>query len=210
VTGELSFIHRFVPGTRQGATPLLLLHGTGGNETDLLDLGRSLAPEAPLLSPRGRVLENGMPRFFRRLAEGVFDLADLRLQAQELARFVSAARTHYGMGDIPPMALGYSNGANIAAALLLLHPGSLSGAVLLRPMVPLIPDRLPDLDGVRVLIAAGLRDPIAVPAQAQALGELLTQCGAELTVQWSNAAHGLVQDDLDAAERWLSVSSTVE
>jgi phospholipase/carboxylesterase len=210
VTGELSFIHRFVPGTRSGATPLLLLHGTGGNETDLLDLGRSLAPEAPLLSPRGRVLENGMPRFFRRLAEGVFDLADLRLQAQELARFVSAARTHYGMGDIPPMALGYSNGANIAAALLLLHPGSLSGAVLLRPMVPLIPDRLPDLDGVRVLIAAGLRDPIAVPAQAQALGELLTQCGAELTVQWSNAAHGLVQDDLDAAERWLSVSSTVE
>jgi phospholipase/carboxylesterase len=210
VTGELSFIHRFVPGTRHGATPLLLLHGTGGNETDLLDLGRSLAPEAPLLSPRGRVLENGMPRFFRRLAEGVFDLADLRLQAQELARFVSAARTHYGMGDIPPMALGYSNGANIAAALLLLHPGSLSGAVLLRPMVPLIPDRLPDLDGVRVLIAAGLRDPIAVPAQAQALGELLTQCGAELTIQWSNAAHGLVQDDLDAAERWLSVSSTVE
>jgi phospholipase/carboxylesterase len=210
VTGELSFIHRFVPGTRSGATPLLLLHGTGGNESDLLDLGRSLAPGAPLLSPRGRVLENGMPRFFRRLAEGVFDLADLRLQALELARFIGAARTHYGLGDVPPLAVGYSNGANIAAALLLLHPGTLSGAVLLRPMVPLIPNSLPDLDGVRVLIAAGLRDPIAVPTQAQALGELLTRCGADLTLQWSNAAHGLVQDDLDAAERWLAVSSTVE
>jgi phospholipase/carboxylesterase len=210
VTGELSFIHRFVPGTRSGATPLLLLHGTGGNESDLLDLGRSLAPGAPLLSPRGRVLENGMPRFFRRLAEGVFDLADLRLQAVELARFIGAARTHYGLGDVPPLAVGYSNGANIAAALLLLHPGTLSGAVLLRPMVPLIPNSLPDLDGVRVLIAAGLRDPIAVPTQAQALGELLTRCGADLTLQWSNAAHGLVQDDLDAAERWLAVSSTVE
>jgi phospholipase/carboxylesterase len=210
VTGQLTFIHRFVPGSRPGAVPLLLLHGTGGNETDLLDLGRGLAPGAPLLSPRGRVLENGMPRFFRRLAEGVFDLADLRLQAQELARFVSAARTHYGLGDVPPLAVGYSNGANIAAALLLLHPGTLSGAVLLRPMVPLVPDSLPDLEAVRVLIAAGLRDPIAVPAQAQALGELLTRCGADLTLQWSNAAHGLVQDDLDAAERWLAVSSTVE
>jgi phospholipase/carboxylesterase len=209
VTGELAFIHRFVPGTRAGAVPLLLLHGTGGNETDLLDLGRSLAPGAPLLSPRGRVLENGMPRFFRRLAEGVFDVADLRLQAQELARFVSAARTHYGLGEIAPLALGYSNGANIAAALLLLHPGILSGAVLLRPMVPLIPDTLPDLQGVRVLIAAGFRDPIAVPAQAQALGELLTRCGADLMLQWTNAAHGLVQEDLDAAERWLAVSSTV-
>jgi phospholipase/carboxylesterase len=210
MTGQLTFIHRFVPGSRPGAVPLLLLHGTGGNETDLLDLGRSLAPGSPLLSPRGRVLENGMPRFFRRLAEGVFDLADLRLQAQELASFVGAARAHYGMGDIPPLAVGYSNGANIAAALLLLHPGTLGGAVLLRPMVPLIPDSLPDLEGVRVLIAAGLRDPIAVPAQAQALGELLTGCGAELMMQWSNAAHGLVQDDLEAAERWLAVSSTVE
>jgi phospholipase/carboxylesterase len=210
VTSELTFIHRFVPGTRPGAVPLLLLHGTGGNETDLLDLGRSLAPGSPLISPRGRVLENGMPRFFRRLAEGVFDLADLRLQAQELAGFVKAAGVHYGLGDSPPLALGYSNGANIAAALLLLHPGTLSGAVLLRPMVPLIPDSLPDLEGVRVLVAAGLRDPIAVPAQAQALGELLTRSGADLTLQWSNAAHGLVQDDLDAAERWLAVSSTVE
>jgi phospholipase/carboxylesterase len=210
VTSQLTFIHRFVPGSRPGAVPLLLLHGTGGNETDLLDLGRSLAPGSPLLSPRGRVLENGMPRFFRRLAEGVFDVADVRLQAGKLAEFISQARAQYALGEIPPLALGYSNGANIAAALLLLHPEILSGAVLLRPMVPLIPDSLPDLSAVRVLIAAGLRDPIAVPAQAQALGELLSRCGAELTLQWSNAAHGLVQDDLDAAERWLAVSSTVE
>jgi phospholipase/carboxylesterase len=210
VTGELKFIHRFVPGTRSGAAPMLLLHGTGGNETDLLDLGRTVAPGAPLLSPRGRVLENGMPRFFRRLAEGVFDLADLRFQAQELAEFVALARRHYGLGEVPPVALGYSNGANIAAALLLLHPGTLSGAVLLRPMVPLVPSPPPDLAGVRVLIAAGLRDPIATPDQGRALGELLTGCGADLALHWSNAAHGLVQEDLDAIERWLIVPSTVQ
>lgn len=201
---ELGFIHRFVPGTRPGAVPILLLHGTGGNETDLLDLGRSLAPGAPLLSPRGKILENGMPRFFRRLAEGVFDIPDLKLQAEELARFVGDARVRYDLGDTPPVALGFSNGANIAAALLLLHPGSLSGGMLLRPMVPLVPDPLPDLAGVRVLIAAGRRDPIVPPTESQALGDLLSRAGADVTLNWSNGGHGLVQDDLAAAERWMT------
>ncbi|HEY3012837.1 MAG TPA: alpha/beta hydrolase [Gemmatimonadales bacterium] len=202
---ELGFIHRFVPGTRLGAAPLLLLHGTGGNEDDLLSLGQALAPGVPLLSPRGQVLENGMPRFFRRLAEGVFDLDDLKLRAQQLARFVAEARERYDLADVPPIAVGFSNGANMAAALLLLHPDSLSAGLLFRSMVPLVPDPLPALDDVRVLIAAGRLDPIVTPAQSQALAELLGQAGAEVTLQWSNAGHGLSGDDLESAERWMAV-----
>jgi predicted esterase len=203
VSAELGFVHRFVPGSRAGAVPLLLLHGTGGNEDDLLSLGAALAPGAPLLSPRGQVLENGMPRFFRRLAEGVFDLEDLRLRARQLADFLNAARRTYGLGEVPPVALGFSNGANIAAALLLLHPGSLSAALLLRPMVPLVPDPLPALEGVRVLIAAGKQDPIVQPEQSQALADLLGRTGAEVTLHWSNAGHGLTREDLDAGEEWM-------
>lgn len=203
MSAELGFVHRFVPGSRAGAVPLLLLHGTGGNEDDLLSLGAALAPGAPLLSPRGQVLENGMPRFFRRLAEGVFDLEDLRLRARQLADFLNAARRTYGLGEVPPVALGFSNGANIAAALLLLHPGSLSAALLLRPMVPLVPDPLPALEGVRVLIAAGKQDPIVQPEQSQALADLLGRTGAEVTLHWSNAGHGLTREDLDAGEEWM-------
>jgi phospholipase/carboxylesterase len=199
----LGFVHRFRPGTRAGATPLLLLHGTGGNEDDLLSLGEGLAPGAPLLSPRGKVLENGMPRFFRRLAEGVFDLEDLRFRAGELAEFVAEARNAYDLGETPPIAIGYSNGANIAGALLLLHPGTLSGALLLRPMVPLIPDPLPRLDGVPVLIAAGRHDPIVPASQPRALADLLGSAGAEVTLHGSNAAHALTREDLDAGERWM-------
>ena len=204
----LGFVHRFVPGTRPEAVPLLLLHGTGGNEDDLVPLGRTLAPGSPLLSPRGQVLENGMPRFFRRHAEGVFDLDDLRLRAQELARFLTEARKRYELGDVAPIAVGFSNGANIAAALLLLHPGSLSAALLLRPMVPLVPDPLPVLADVRVLIAAGRQDPIVSPEQSQALADLLTQSGAEVTVHWSNAGHSLSRDDLQAGERWMAAVAT--
>jgi predicted esterase len=149
------------------------------------------------------VLENGMPRFFRRLAEGVFDLEDLRLRTRQLADFLAAARQRYGLGEIAPLAVGFSNGANIAAALLLLHPGSLSGALLLRPMVPLVPDPLPALEGVRVLIAAGKQDPIVRPVQSQALADLLGRAGAEVTLQWSNAGHGLTAEDLDAGELWM-------
>ena len=138
----LTLTHRFVPGS-PGAPTLLLLHGTGGDENDLLPVGGMLLPGAALLSPRGQVLENGMPRFFRRLAEGVFDLDDLRRRARELAEFVSQARQEYPMGNEPPIAVGFSNGANIAAAVLLLHPGTLGGGLLLRAMVPLVPEPLP-------------------------------------------------------------------
>ena len=203
MSAELGFVHRFVPGSRPGAVPILLLHGTGGSENDLLSLGASLAPGAPLLSPRGQVLENGMPRFFRRLDEGVFDLDDLRLRTRQLADFLNVARRTYGLGEVPPVALGFSNGANIAAALLLLHPGSLSAALLLRPMVPLVPDPLPALEGVHVLIASGKHDPIVQPTQSQALADLLGRAGADVTLQWSNAGHGLTREDLDAGERWM-------
>jgi phospholipase/carboxylesterase len=207
-TPDLGFIHQFVPGTRPGATPILLLHGTGGNENDLISLGEALAPGAPLLSPRGQVLENGMPRFFRRHAEGVFDLDDLRRRADELARFVAEARTRYELGDTAPIAVGFSNGANIAAALLLLHPGTLSAGLLLRAMVPLVPDPLPALRDVRVLIAAGRHDPIAGPRQTHELADLLTRTGAEVTVHWSVAGHNLTRDDLQAGARWMSEVST--
>lgn len=197
---ESAWVHRFEPGV---GTPLLLLHGTGGNENDLLPLGRTLAPGAPLLSPRGKVLENGMPRFFRRHAEGVFDLDDLRFRARELAEFLSWAREKYGLGEVPPIAVGFSNGANIAATLLLLYPGSLSAALLLRAMVPLVPDSLPALDDVTVLIAAGRSDPIISPVQSQSLADLLRKAGAEVTLHWSNAGHALTKEDVEAGQRWM-------
>jgi predicted esterase len=139
------FIHRFEKG-RPEERPLLLLHGTGGDENDLIPLARMIAPTASFLSPRGKVLENGMPRFFRRLAEGVFDEDDVRRRANELADFVTNARSQYGITS--PIALGYSNGANIAAAALLLRPSELAGAILLRAMLPLAHPKPVKLDGV--------------------------------------------------------------
>ena len=201
---DLGFAHRFIPGTRPGAVPVLLLHGTGGNEDDLLPLGQALAPGAPLLSPRGQVLENGMPRFFRRHAEGVFDLDDLKVRAGQLARFVGVARETYGLGDMAPIGIGFSNGANIAAAMLLLHPGTLSAGLLLRAMVPLVPDPLPDLQDVRILIAAGRQDPIATPEQTRALADLLGGAGADVTVHWSRAGHNLISEDLQAGTQWMA------
>src|SRR5437762_12872989 len=147
------FIHEFVPGTSERT--LLLLHGTGGNERDLIPLGRELDPSAALLSPRGKVLENGMPRFFRRLTEGVFDLEDLKNRTNELADFVAAAAQRYRFAANNVVAVGYSNGANIAASILLLRPEILSAAILFRAMVPLIPDTPPNLSAVRVWIGAG-------------------------------------------------------
>ena len=197
----LGFTHRYVPGT-SGDT-LLLLHGTGGDENDLLPLGELLAPEANRLSPRGQVLENGSPRFFRRLAEGVFDVPDLIARTHALAEFVAAASAAYGFDPARVTAAGFSNGANIAAALLLLRPGTLAQAVMLHPMVPLTPDALPDLAGTRVFVGAGRQDSIAPPAQTEALAALLKSAGAEVTVHWQSGGHGLGREEVAAAADWL-------
>jgi predicted esterase len=198
----LGFIHQFVPG-QPGAPVLLLLHGTGGNEHDLLELGSSLLPGAALLSPRGRILENGMPRFFRRLAEGIFDMEDLVFRTHELADFVEAAGAHYRFDAGRVIAVGYSNGANVAASVLLLRPGTFSGAVLLRSMLPLTPDPVPDLSGLPVFMASGRTDPIMSAQNAEDLAALLRQAGADVTLQWSPAGHQPTAAEIDEARRWL-------
>jgi len=195
------FIHEFVPGSSNRT--LLLLHGTGGNERDLIPLGRELDPRAALLSPRGKVLENGMPRFFRRLAEGVFDLEDLKKRTNELADFVAAATQHYGFASDNVIAVGYSNGANIAASMLLLRPEILRGAVLFRAMVPLVPENLPDLSSVHVWIGAGSEDPIIPTSETQRLVELLRSARADVTLRFFNAGHGLTSSDVEIAKHWI-------
>jgi phospholipase/carboxylesterase len=197
----LSFDHRSIPATAGERPPLLLLHGTGGDENDLLPLGQAVAPGAALLSPRGKVLENGAPRFFRRLAEGVFDEDDVRRRAHELADFIEAAREAYGLPALT--ALGYSNGANIAAAVMLLRPEALAGAVLLRAMPPLAEPPAADLAGRRVLILSGTMDPIAAPQTAEALAVTLRSAGAEVEHRPVPASHGLSQADVTLTKRWI-------
>ncbi|MEA1833130.1 alpha/beta hydrolase [Methylobacterium durans] len=201
-TDIAGFVHRFEPGGDPARPPLLLLHGTGGDEADLLPLGRALAPGAALLSPRGRVLENGSPRFFRRLAEGVFDEADVIRRSGELAGFVAEARRTYGLPT--PVALGFSNGANIAAATLLLHPEALAGAVLIRPMVPLSEPSETDLGAKPVLILSGAFDPIVPAENARALAAMLERAGARIEHRTLPTGHGLGQADLALARAWLT------
>ena len=204
---ELSFIHRFEPGTRPAARPLLMLHGTGGNEHDLIPLGQMVAPGAPLLWPRGKVLEHGMPRFFRRLAEGVFDEDDVRARARELADFIAAARQRYGIAA--PAALGYSNGANVAAAVMLLRPDVLAGGILLRAMVPLSNAKVGSgLAGRAALIVSGARDPIAPPANAARLKAMLEQGGAHVDHHILAGGHELSQEDVVLARDWLHAQET--
>ena len=192
---SLSFTHRYLPGGAPGA-PLLLLHGTGGDENDLIPMGGALAPSRALLSPRGQVLENGMPRFFRRLAEGVFDEADVMKRAHDLANFVKAARAKYGL-------VGFSNGANIAAAMLLLRPEALAGAILIRAMVPLADPPNSDLGGKPVLILSGSADPIVPIENARRLADMLRNAKASVRHETSPASHGLTQGDLTVAAKWL-------
>jgi phospholipase/carboxylesterase len=197
-----NFHHAFVRG--QSGHTLLLLHGTGGNENDLLSLGRDIDPTASLLSPRGKVLENGLPRFFRRLAEGIFDEEDLIRRTHELADFIVEAAKKYSIDQQKIYAVGYSNGANIAASLLLLRPGVLAGAALLRAMVPLIPDPLPDLNGSPVLLMSGHHDPIVPAENSRRLAVLLGDAGADVTLRFENAGHQLTQYTLDATRRWIA------
>ncbi|MGF6232728.1 phospholipase/carboxylesterase [Inquilinus ginsengisoli] len=196
-----SFIHRFEPGTEPGSPPLLLLHGTGGDEADLLPLGRAVAPGSALLSPRGKVLEGGMPRFFRRLREGVFDEEDVQARAHELADFVAEARAAYGLPA--PVALGFSNGANIATAMLQLRPEALAGAILLRAMVPLADPPAAELRGKPVLLLSGQLDPIVPADNAARLAGLLREAGAVVRHRVLPSGHGLSQADVTAAGVWL-------
>ena len=181
-----------------------MLHGTGGDENDLVPLGQSLAPGAGILSPRGAVLENGMPRFFRRLSEGVFDEEDLILRTHDLADFIKAAAEHYGFDPRMVIGAGYSNGANIAASMLLLRPEALSAAILLRPMVPLVPDALLDLLGRPVFIGSGRNDPLVSVNETHRLVELLRTAGAEVHVHWQEAGHQVTHEEMVAAKAWLS------
>jgi predicted esterase/catechol 2,3-dioxygenase-like lactoylglutathione lyase family enzyme len=209
VSGDaLGFVHRYVPpeagSELAGGTTLLLLHGTGGDENDLLPLGRGLLPGAGMLSPRGKVLERGAPRFFRRLAEGVFDQEDLARRTEELAQFIEAASTTYALERDGIVAVGFSNGANIAGSVLLRRPGLLRGAVLLSPMVPYEPVTLPDLGGTAVFIGAGRNDPIAPAPQVERLASMLREAGADVTVHWQSAGHTVTKEELDAAQRWMA------
>jgi phospholipase/carboxylesterase len=202
MASDLSFVHRFEPATRPGIAPLLLLHGTGGDENDLLPLGQMISPGAALLSVRGQVLEHGMPRFFRRLAEGVFDEADVKRRANDLADFVEAARDAYGLAA--PLALGYSNGANIAAAMLLLRPNTLQGGILLRAMVPLSQPPEANLSGRSLLLVSGQHDPIIPPANGDRLAAMLTRAGADVTRRVLPVGHQLSQADVSLAREWLA------
>ncbi len=202
---DFSFIHRFVPAPTSPieARTLLMLHGTGGDENDLLDLGHAIDSGAAILSPRGKVMERGAPRFFRRLAEGVFDEEDVVRRARELAGFITAAVVHYDLRAEQLVAVGYSNGANIAAAMMLLGIAPFPKAILLRAMVPL--STLSPVTGIvaQVLISEGRLDPIAQPENGQRLEKLLRQSGAQVDLILQSSGHELTENDVTAARQWL-------
>ncbi len=199
-----AYVHHFEAGSNPAALPLLLLHGTGGDERDLLPLARQLSPGSTLLSPRGDVLENGQPRFFRRFAEGIFDLADVEKRTHALADFIATAAQRYRFDAARLTAIGFSNGANIAASLFLLRPESLAAAVLLRLMIVLTPTKLPQLTDKRILISSGTRDPIVPADHPVRLAEMFRQAGAAVTLHTTAASHGLVAADFVATKTFLS------
>ena len=209
MTEDLGFIHRFVPG--QDPAPgetLIVLHGTGGDENDLVSIGQAIAPGAAILSPRGNVLENGAPRFFRRLSEGVFDPKEVRSRGEELARFIRAAILTYSLEPSRIFAFGFSNGANIASTVMFVAPGLLQGAILFRPMLVFEPDELPDLSGSSVLISAGRVDPIVPADSVERLAELFRSSRAEIALNWQLAGHNLVPSEVREAADWLALQRT--
>jgi phospholipase/carboxylesterase len=206
MTDDLGFIHRFLPAedSSQGET-LVVLHGTGGDENDLIGIGQAIAPGAAIVSPRGNVLEAGAPRFFKRLAEGVFDPKEVRSRAEELARFIRGAVITYRLDPARVFALGYSNGANIASTVMLVEPGILQGAILFRPMLVYEPSEKSDLTGSAVFISAGRMDPIVPVASVERLAELFASTHAEVTLKWQLAGHSLVPSEVREAADWLAL-----
>lgn len=203
---DLGFTHRFVPASDSSSgETLLVLHGTGGDENDLIGIGQAIAPGAAIVSPRGNVLENGAPRFFKRLAEGVFDPKEVRTRAAELARFIRAAIVTYRLDSTRVFALGYSNGANIASTVMLVEPGIIQGAILFRPMLVYEPDKKSDLTGSAVFISAGRMDPIVPTASVERLVELFETAHAEVTLKWQLAAHNLVPSEVREASEWFAL-----
>jgi len=206
---DLGFIHRFVPAedSASGDT-LVVLHGTGGDENDLISIGQAIAPGAAIVSPRGNVLENGAPRFFKRLAEGVFDPKEVRSRAEELARFIRAAVVTYRLDPARVFALGYSNGANVASTVIFVEPGILQGAILFRPMLVYEPSERNDLTGSAVFISAGRMDPIVPAASVERLVELFESGHAEVTLKWQLAGHNLVPSEVREAAEWFDLRRT--
>lgn len=202
---SLGFDHNFLDSNNGNWMTLLLLHGTGGSEDDLIQLGREISQSASILSPRGKVLENGAPRFFRRLAQGVFDLEDLKFRTNELADFVKNASKIYSFDAQNVVAVGYSNGANIAASLLLLRPEVLSATILFRPMIPLIPDRALDLSEKNIFVSSGLHDPIVPKRETERLVDLFKGSGANIIIHWEESGHELTMEEITEARKWLSI-----
>jgi len=205
----LDFIHRFISANskaKKSSLTLLLLHGTGGTEDDLIPLGNELTPNASILSVRGKVLENGMPRYFRRLQEGVFDLEDLKIRTDELADFILKSSSIYDFDLKRLIAVGYSNGANIGASLLLRRPEVLAGAILFRAMVPFIPDVLPDLSKKFIILLEGMRDPIVSRQEAESLLKIFNKAHSNVTIRWQGSGHNLTQEDIESAKKWLEIN----
>lgn len=197
-------VHQWEPATAPDQPTILLLHGTGGDENDLMPFGRMLAPGAALLGVRGNVSENGARRFFRRLAEGVFDLEDLHRRTSELGDFLESAAAAYDFSTSSLFALGYSNGANVAASLLLERPAALAGGALFRAMVPFEPATIPALAGKKVLISAGRFDAMIPPAGSERLAAILREGGADVELVWQPTSHGLTQGDVTTGHQFFA------
>ena len=198
-----NFVHLYRPSETGSKRVLLLLHGTGGDENSLVPIAPIVDASAGVLSVRGKVLENGAPRFFRRLAEGVFDLVDLHARTQELADFIAAASLEYQFDLNNLIAIGYSNGANIAVSLLLSYPDALAGAILIRAMVPFEPESLNDLRQKRIFLSEGKNDPIVPIEQGTRLQELFQERGADVSLLWNDVDHRMTRAELDVIKDWL-------
>jgi phospholipase/carboxylesterase len=201
---ELGFVHHFIPSTRKTNEVILLLHGTGGDENYLLNIGRRISPRAAILTPRGNVFDNGSNRFCLRSPDGVFDIADVKLRIDELANFITNAAKRYKFDVNRLSVIGYSNGASIAAGVILTRPGILKRVVLFHPGLPLTPQILPDLSSTRALITYGDNDTVVKPGESQALANLLKKCRARVVVYRHNKHHELEDSEITAAKRFLA------